>query len=74
MKKLILTLAIVSMFVGGAAIANPGLNGKHAGKKNGADSVNCVYCHTKAGLPKTKGQDLAKLKSTNGSCKAAGCH
>jgi cytochrome c553 len=72
MKKLILTLAVISMFVGGAALADVPLNNKHKGKKKGDEIVNCAYCHAKAGVPKA-GKDYAKYKA-NESCKGAGCH
>jgi cytochrome c553 len=72
MKKLILTLAIISMFIGGAALADVQLNNKHKGKKKGDEIVNCAYCHTKAGIPKA-GKDYAKYK-TNEACKGQGCH
>jgi hypothetical protein len=73
MKKLILTLAIISMFIGGAALADVQLNNKHKGKKKGDEIVNCAYCHTKAGIPKS-GKDFTSFKTTNAACKGQGCH
>jgi len=72
MKKLILTLAILSAFVAGAVFADVQLNNAHKGKKKGDEIVNCAYCHTKAGVPKA-GKDYAKHKA-NPSCKGQGCH
>jgi hypothetical protein len=72
MKKLLLTLALASVFAGSAALADVPLNNKHKGKKNGDEIVNCAYCHTKAAIPKA-GKDYAKHKA-HATCKGQGCH
>ena len=75
MKKLFLTFAVISLFVGGAAIASTALNTKHKCKQSGGAAVNCVYCHTKASIPKpSPATGQYKKYQTNATCKAAGCH
>jgi len=74
MKKLIPLLALAVVFAGGMLFADVPLNKKHKGLKGLEDaSVNCAYCHTKAGNPKTGGNDLAKLKKGK-YCAIQGCH
>ena len=71
-KRLILSLVVLSAFAGAAVLADVPLNNKHKGKKKGDEVVNCAYCHTKAAIPKA-GKDYAKHKGHE-SCKGSGCH
>jgi hypothetical protein len=76
MKKVILPLLLITIFIGTVVFAN--VKGptkeKHLGLK-GLDGakVNCVYCHKKAGNPKTEGNDVKKLKEGK-YCAIKACH
>jgi hypothetical protein len=72
MKKLILSLAVASMFIAGALFADVPLNNTHKNLKKDGESINCAYCHTKAAIPK-KGKDYKQFQS-GASCKGQGCH
>ena len=74
MKKVFTGIIITMMMTGAVALANPKINKAHKGKtgKDGA-KINCNYCHKTAAIPKTKGQDAAKIQK-GASCATAGCH
>ena len=74
MKKTIFGVAIATLFVSSLLMASVPVNKQHKGLtgKDGA-KVNCTYCHKKAASPKTKGNDLAKLKK-GAYCAIDGCH
>ncbi len=78
MKKLFLIMTLSTMFVATIVFASAKgpLKTKHKGKTGlGGDKINCVYCHgeNKAKNPKTKGNDLAKLKKGK-YCAIKDCH
>ncbi len=78
MKKILIALALMTIFIGTIVFASKTgpIKDKHKGLK-GLDgkSVNCVYCHSpkKAKNPKTKGNDLEKLKKGK-YCAMKDCH
>jgi hypothetical protein len=72
MKKIVIALALIGMFISGAVLADVQLNNTHKGKKKGDQVVNCAYCHTTGAIPK-QGKDYAKYKTTD-TCKGSGCH
>lgn len=74
MRKTILAGVAAVLLASGLAVGNVSMNKQHKGKAGveGA-KINCVYCHTKAEIPKKKGQDIAKLKQ-KAQCKGSGCH
>ena len=76
MKKALTPFLLAAVFVSTVVFASAKgpLKEKHTGKV-GLDGakVNCVYCHTTAANPKTKGNDLQKLKKEK-YCAIPGCH
>jgi cytochrome c553 len=74
MKKMIAGCFMVSVFVGTVLFGGVPLHKKHL-KKKGLDgaAINCAYCHEKAKNPKTKGNDLVKLKKQK-FCAIRDCH
>jgi len=74
MKKILAAFVLVSMFAGSLLMANVAVNKQHKTLK-GKDGakVNCAYCHTKAKIPKKKGNDINALKKGE-YCSQKGCH
>ena len=74
MKKLIIGVALVAFFMSQVLYANTTIFEPHKEKKGKDDAtVNCAYCHTKAGIEKKDKQDLEKLKKGS-YCAIEGCH
>ena len=78
MKRFLLSLIIITFFIATFVFASAKgpLKEKHKGKKGlNGETVNCVYCHgkNKANNPKTKGNDLEKLKKGK-YCAMKNCH
>ena len=74
LKQLIWPLLLAAFVAGAALSANPAIFKTHKGMKGQGDaSVNCAYCHTKAKIDKTKGQDKAALMKRP-ACSMKGCH
>jgi cytochrome c553 len=78
MKRYLLSLSVIALFVGTVAFASAKgpIKEKHQGK-TGLDgqTVNCGYCHgkDKANVPKTKGNNLDEIKKSK-YCAMKDCH
>ena len=74
MKKIIITIIFIILFISAVLGANSTMNKAHL-KMAGKDGakINCVYCHKEAKIPKKKGQDLEALCKTP-HCAGKGCH
>jgi hypothetical protein len=74
MKRAILPVIFVSIFIATMLSANGKTNKSHLSMK-GKDGakINCVYCHKTAKIPKKKGQDVKKYESSP-FCGGKGCH
>ncbi len=73
-RNAIFVLVIGTLFLGSALFAGVPLNKQHKGMTGKDDAkVNCAYCHTKAGNPKTTGNDLETLKKGS-YCAIKDCH
>jgi len=74
MKKMIVGMAVASLFVGSVLLASTDINKKHSGKSGlEGKKVNCMYCHKDAGVEKKGGQDKAALQKGK-FCAVDGCH
>ncbi len=74
MKKIVFFITFIALLAAGALSANPKIFKPHKGLKGKDEaSLNCAYCHSKAAIPKTSGQDLNAAKKGQ-YCAMNGCH
>lgn len=74
MKKNIILLFVSIMLMSGIVLGTAKSNKSHKGKvgKDGV-TINCVYCHKSAGIPKKKGLDPGSFKK-GPFCYTGDCH
>ena len=74
MKKIILTLVMLGLFIASTLIANPRLASQHKNMKKDGKALNCNYCHNDAKVPRQKGSYPKAKVDANRMCKGSGCH